>query len=949
MRTLLALCLVSFFPTLAHATDNPFDGVSWIRNPVFKDVPIINFLHREQVKPPGLAGPQNVHTLFRRTLELKDTPASAVVYLSGDDYYKLYVNGGFVVQGPEPGYPQAHPYYVLNLAGYLRKGTNVLASHSYYQGLRNRVWNSADNRSGFILALDVTYPDGTSERFVTDSAWRCYTLKAFTGTDTIGYDTQFVEDLDMRVWPEGWEKPGFDDSAWATPLVMQQDHRLAPQETPPLQLYRVDPVKSEEVRDGVYQYDFGKEIVGHTRVVVTGKDGDVISVRHGEELAKTGRVRHAMRANCKYEEDVTLADGKNTVEFYDYRAFRYVEIVNAPEEPEVWVLVRHHRFNDDAAVLTSEDEDLVAIWNLCKQGVKMGSQGGFLDCPSREKGQYLGDAVITARSHLWLTGDPSLTRKAIHDFALSRMIDPGIMAVAPGSFMQEIAEYSLQFPLLLQAYYEHSGDEAFTRWMLENVVPGIFDYFKKFEREDGLVAGLNKPEKWTLVDWPENLRDDYAYAYADENKLPFAVLNAFYYGAYRTVAHLGESLALDVSAHEAKATAIGKAFGAAFADTERGLYVDAPGSDHASLHANAIPLYFGLTEGADAEAMLALIQEKGLACGVYIASYVIEGCFKAGRGDLAYALMTNDTEHSWKEMLRAGATACMEAWGPEQKWNTSWCHPWSSSPVYLFSRYVAGLQPAAPGWNNLTIAPAAIPDLPGFHLVVPHPKGQMQFRYHPDRGYQIALPPGVESNVIEPEGSTVTVRNEPSQTTMNLPDHAQQALDAANWKGEVGDGRGVWVDADHQMFYIIENGKALWQARCGTATNGIGAAAGSNQTPTGWHKVSEKFGDDEPWGRVFRARQATHEQWKPGDDVEEDLVLTRVLWLDGQEDGVNRGNRADGTLVDSKRRYIYIHGTNGEAVIGTPSSHGCIRLLNDDVIRAYDMIPVGTPVLITGA
>jgi hypothetical protein len=936
-----------FVSCLSALAQDPFEGASWIRNPVFKDVPVINFLHREQVDPPELKGPQNVHTLFRKEITLKAAPKEAHLYITGDDYYKLYINGGFVVQGPEPGYPQAHPYYHLNLAGYLHEGTNVLASHSYYQGLRNRVWNSGDNRSGFLLALDVTYPDGTTDRFVTDGTWRYKPLEAFTGTETIGYDTQFAEDMDMRKWPMGWNRPGYDASDWPAPLVMEQDHRLTLQESPPLQCYRMDPVSVEKVRDGVYQYDFGKEIVGHTRVTIAGEDGRKIEVRHGEELAGTGRVRHAMRANCNYQEYVTLADGENDIAFYDYRAFRYIEIVDAPEKPEVWVLVRHHPFDDNAAVLSSEDADLVAIWNLCKQGVKMGSQGGFLDCPSREKGQYLGDAVITARSHLWLTGDPSLTRKATHDFALSRMIDPGLMAVAPGSFMQEIAEYSLQFPLLLKAYYENTGDDVYVRWMLEEVVPGIFTYFEGFAREDGLVAGLNKPEKWTLVDWPENLRDDYAYEYADKNDLPFAVLNAFYYGAHQAVADLSESVGLDAAPHREKAASIAKAFGAAFADSERGLYVDAPGSDHASLHANAIPLFFGLTEGADADAMLALIEEKGLACGVYIASYVIEACFKNDRPDLGYALLTNDSEHSWKEMLRAGATACMEAWGPDQKWNTSWCHPWSSSPIYLFARYVAGLQPGAADWDTARIAPGAIPELPAFHLVVPHRAGQMQVRYLPGRGYQVTLPPGVKAETVEPEGSTVTVRNEPSQAPAALPDHAAAILKEAGWNDRVGENLGVWIDVQNQMFYLIENNRAVWQARCGTATNGVGFAAGSNQTPTGWHHVSEKFGDDEPWGRVFRARKATSERWLPGDDVVEDLVLTRVLWLEGEKPGVNKGRNADGVNVDSKQRYIYIHGTNGEEVIGTPSSHGCIRLLNDDVITAYDQIPLETPVLIT--
>lgn len=168
-----------------------------------------------------------------------------------------------------------------------------------------------------------------------------------------------------------------------------------------------------------------------------------------------------------------------------------------------------------------------------------------------------------------------------------------------------------------------------------------------------------------------------------------------------------------------------------------------------------------------------------------------------------------------------------------------------------------------------------------------------------------------------------------------------------DWMDRVVSSRGVWVCVQRQMMYILDGLELVWQAPVATGATGTGFVWGSNQTPLGWHRVDEKFGDNAPWGQIFRARGRTAQIWQPGDDVEEDLVLTRILWLEGEEPGVNRGYNAAGELVDSKRRYIYIHGTNGEADIGTPSSHGCIRMLNDDVILAYDMIPVGTPVLIT--
>ena len=117
----------------------------------------------------------------------------------------------------------------------------------------------------------------------------------------------------------------------------------------------------------------------------------------------------------------------------------------------------------------------------------------------------------------------------------------------------------------------------------------------------------------------------------------------------------------------------------------------------------------------------------------------------------------------------------------------------------------------------------------------------------------------------------------------------------------------------------------------------------SLKTPLGWHSIVKKIGDDAPWGQVFRSRRPTREIWQRGEDTTEDMVLSRVLLLTGEEPGLNKGGN-----VDSFARNIYIHGTNDEARIGTPSSHGCVRMLNDDVIEMYRVIEEGMKVLITG-
>lgn len=108
--------------------------------------------------------------------------------------------------------------------------------------------------------------------------------------------------------------------------------------------------------------------------------------------------------------------------------------------------------------------------------------------------------------------------------------------------------------------------------------------------------------------------------------------------------------------------------------------------------------------------------------------------------------------------------------------------------------------------------------------------------------------------------------------------------------------------------------------------------------------VRAKIGDGAPVGSVFVGRRATGERFHPrlrAQYPDRDWILTRILWLSGVEPGRNRlGN------VDTMRRYIYIHGCPDDLVLGTPGSHGCIRMRNADVVELFDRVPVGTPVFL---
>lgn len=152
----------------------------------------------------------------------------------------------------------------------------------------------------------------------------------------------------------------------------------------------------------------------------------------------------------------------------------------------------------------------------------------------------------------------------------------------------------------------------------------------------------------------------------------------------------------------------------------------------------------------------------------------------------------------------------------------------------------------------------------------------------------------------------------------------------------------LYISISRQRLYHVEGGRMLHDYSIATASNGPGAQLNSFRTPTGLHRISEKIGDGVPAYGILRDRTFTGELADPDfAGVDKDWITSRILWLDGLEPGVNQGGDRD-----SHARYIYIHGTANERSLGMPSSRGCVRMANTDVIELYERVPLGTLVAI---
>lgn len=477
-------------------------------------------------------------------------------------------------------------------------------------------------------------------------------------------------------------------------------------------------------------------------------------------------------------------------------------------------------------------------------------------------------------------------------------------ADAPTLAQNRVMAGSLHWPVMLETYYLNTDDRRYVEILVRDAMP---QWIKMLDDRS------RNPEEW-----PEELKAGIDYEGIQGG--PNAITETFYYRALKSCERLYDEFGMHDAALVTRIESIEREFLDAFWDDEAKLYWDREMGNEPSAHhsvvTNALALAVGLMPDEGIEPTVQLIRKRGLDCAPLFVPYVIEACFIAGETQLGVDILT------FLESFEA-----------------------NPAPIYLIPEYVFGLKPARSAWNTVDVSPRFPDAITSARIQVPVPNGRVTMRYATEQGVTVTVPVGSRVMADTIEGQNMVIKKYQSHTEASLLSaQAKSVLADADWAGRVGDDAAIWISIDEQMLRIVQGDTITYQARCASATKGIGSVMDSEQTPLGWHAIKTKIGADSRWGQVFRSRTATREIWLPGKDTTEDLVLSRVLLLDGLEKGLNRGGN-----VDSMARYIYIHGTNDEAKIGVPSSHGCIRMTNDDVIEVFELIPKGMKVLITAS
>ncbi|AVT31771.1 alpha-L-rhamnosidase [Plantactinospora sp. BC1] len=697
-------------------SDDQWEGANWIRR---------------------VTGDADDYTLARTEVSIgRSRVVRARAYTAADHTYELYLNGRRADRGTSFGYPGEDYYQAADVTDLVRAGKPLAV------GLRYHWYGSGQGRPagapGVLLKLVVEHADGTRRVIVTDGSWRVARDGLFpAGSARRNGEGDRIERQDARAEIVGWTAPGYDDSAapWA-PAVVVGAHptaeypHLIGQETR-LAERTVRPVALTTAADGTVVADFGVVVPARPAVRFdAGVAGRTVPIRAGYNLnPDTGRVETStlLSQGTDMSFPYVQKDGKQEFRAFTHLGFRYLEIPDAGERIDrddvSAVLVHTDTPAGREASFRSSDRTLNEVWEMLKRSAIYSVQEAFVDTPTREKGQFLGDAADISYATMGAFGERDATQQAIREFlhSATRFWNSGddlgrYNAVYPnGDGKRDIPDYSLMFVDWVWRYYTETGDAR----LLAEAYPAIrntADYVLRHIPADGPTAGLvtrlsggSGAYQYGIVDWPEPGRFGY-----DMSAAARTTINAQGVEVLRTVALAAEALgrpAGEAAGYQARADALAETMNAKLRRPD-GVYVDglaATGeqSPHAGQHSTSYAIAHGVAPEADRPALAGYLASLGMKQGPMTAHWLLAALGEAGRADAVLDLLTNPDDLGWANILAQGGTFTWEAWTLDPGTNFSQSHGWGAQAVVDVQETLLGVRTATPGAGRVDIVPPA--------------------------------------------------------------------------------------------------------------------------------------------------------------------------------------------------------------------------------------------------
>lgn len=730
---------------------------------------------------------------FRKTFEAP-AAASLTVNVSADTEYVLYCNGERVRHGPGKGDVSHQIYDEVTVDESLEHGENVLAALvvSYAPSWDGGPTSRMTAANGFVLDGVVYDNDRQVETVHTDDSWTAKFAEGYGHETRSGRDALAGVDerVDGRRIPTGWTTTGFDDG-WETattmaPAVRREDddlwqqlpYRLVERPIPPLEerlerfdaAYQLVGTAEETVTtlrngDGAltvpagesvsFVLDAGEVTTGYPMVDVSGGHGSTVELTYGEALFVDGSKtpQHVPeKGDVQGHGDRYIAGGD--AEHYEpvsWRAFRYVSVtIEAAAEP-VTVTDLRYRFTgyplqERATFDSSAGYD--RLWDVAWRTVRRCSHETFEDCPYYEQLQYAGDTQPVMRFAGYVSGDWKLGRQAVHHFDWSRDETGLTKSRYPSRIPQKIPSWSLLWVRMVRDYWWFTGDERTVREVLDGV-DATLNWFHRRENSDGLVTDL---PHWKVVDWVPDWKPRGVPPGAIGGVS--SVINLQYAAVLRDAAEIHDAVGDPETAtvYEDRADRICEQINETCWDDDRGRYRDRPDGDEVSELGNAWAILSGAASGDRAKRAGKSLVEDDLAPAAWYGRYYV---FRAASEAGVYDELAPDLLANYADRLEGtDLTTFPERYDDD----SSYCHAWSSAPLYEFLGEILGVKPAAPGFEQVRIEPHLL-DFDWSEGTVPVGAGDIQVAWERDDEFSIVVetPVGISGEIVLPDETAVSI------------------------------------------------------------------------------------------------------------------------------------------------------------------------------------------------
>lgn len=785
-------CFLGLFSTTVFAQNSePWNQAA--KNIVLEKKP--DAFKAEWIAPNDDISAQSIGRVFylRKEFETQDPNAFKRVYISADSKYKLWINGVPASRGPQRYDPKHQRYDVVDLSSMVKPGKNLIAAEIMYWGAGGPVFQMSVQPAFLFECGDVK----------SDQTWKSLVSPAIDTAGMTGFRWglgylagNWLEKVDARLLPAGWNQSNYDDSAWKPAKSLgraeiwgegdtRMPWKLLPRDIKPMEersaeicsaiqagtvldnkdfppfAFDVQPSPEKPTLpysvppDGNIHYlafNAGRLVTGYPMLDMEGAEGAVVEIMYSEapsfNLKKDRRDQFEGNLRVEGYNDVyTTSNGRQVYETFLHRTFWYVRVAVKTNKP-LTIHGLSYRWTsydfDERGQFECSDPALNKIWNVGWYTARLCAHETYEDCPYYEQLQYAGDTRIQALVTYMASGDSLLPANAIRLLNASRLPEGLTNSRYPDSVFQVIPGFSLIWVEMVDDYYLHTGDLS----LLREVASGVYSVLRFFESYQTDLGFLCKVPYWNFQDWTfENNGCPPAF---EENDTLGTLL---YKGALDSGARIFDALG---NPHEAarfreKSESIKNAINQNAWSEQEGLYTDGVGIKSLSRHVNAYAILFDVADPVRTERIAKRLFDDPAVRNTtfYFAHYLHQVADKLGKPERIINDMTR-----WISMLDKGTSTWWET--PDSI--RSECHAWSSTPTYTFMRVILGVRVKEPGFKRVEIRPwtGALTWAKG---IVPTPRGDISVDWKNGDKFsiQLTIPQGVTADVVLPNGQIQTV------------------------------------------------------------------------------------------------------------------------------------------------------------------------------------------------